>query len=514
MNSADLRYYFSLLLRRLPLFLLIAVPVTIVGLYVAVSLAPVFRATGTILVESPQIPTDLARSTVPENTMARFQTIQQELMTREALISMAERLKIYPAGEVMTQTKIVDDLRGRIALAPTFFSGDQSALSFAVSFEAADPILAAKVANELISTILQRDAESRSSRAAETLRFFDEETNRLAQGVADIEKRLQAYKLANLDALPDSLEFRRAQQSNQQDRLLILEREESSLRSRRAAYVQLYQNTGRVLDNSGVKAPEQTLLDELQAALMTQRSMFAEDSPSIIALRARIASVEAELRAKPATAANTDGAPTELDMQLADIDDSLNAIELEKSSIERSFAALSASIEATPANETALQALEREHTNQLTRYNAAVARLAEASTGEQIEARFKGERLSLLEPALPPEKPIRPKRFVIALGGAAAGVGLGLVLAVALELLGGRIRRPIQLQRSLGIEPLATIPYIRTRSEIWKRRAITALAVVIAVAALPVAQIVLAHNDIALGDVVLSTFARMGAIIS
>jgi succinoglycan biosynthesis transport protein ExoP len=511
MNSTDLRYYFSILLRRLPLFLAIALPVTGLGVVYAMTRPSVFRATSTILVESPQVPSDLARSSVPENTWSRFQTIQQELMTRESLLAMAKRLKVYPSGTLMTDTKIVEDLRDRIALAPTFYNGDQSALSFAISFDAEKPVLAARVANDLADTILERDADSRASRAAETLKFFDEEAARLAQGVAEIEKRIQAYKLANLDALPDSLEFRRAQQGNQQDRLLILEREESSLRSRRAAYLQLYQNTGLSLEGAAA-SPEQKLLEDLQAALLSQRAMFSEDSPSILTLQARIDKVKADLKAKPGDANGT--VPTEMHMQLNDIDDSLEAIAQEKVSIERKFTQLSASIKATPANETALQSLEREHTNELTRYNAAVARLAEASTGEQIETRFKGERLSLLEAASPPESPVRSKRLILALGGVAVGVGLGIAVILALELLGARVRRSAQLQRGLNIEPIATIPYVFTRAQLRKRRLLMMAAIVLFIAAMPLVQLVLARNDIMIGDIVQSAFARVGAIIS
>jgi uncharacterized protein involved in exopolysaccharide biosynthesis len=134
------------------------------------------------------------------------------------------------------------------------------------------------------------------------------------------------------------------------------------------------------------------------------------------------------------------------------------------------LAALSASSAATPANEIVLNALEREYANEQTLYNAAVARLAEASTGEQIEVRFKGERLSLMEPALPPERPVRPRRFLVAAGGGIAGLVAALALIAGLELLNGRVRRPVEVQRALGIEPIATIPYMPSTQQTGRRR--------------------------------------------
>lgn len=88
-------------------------------------------------------------------------------------------------------------------------------------------------------------------------------------------------------------------------------------------------------------------------------------------------------------------------------------------------------------------------------------RLAEASTGQQIELLSKGERLSLLEPATPPRASVGPKRRWIAVGGLAAGIVAGLGTIVLLEILNGSIRRPAELVRKLEIEPLVTIPYIQ-----------------------------------------------------
>ena len=68
MGQLDLKFYLSIFLRRLPYFLVIAAFISAIGIAVASILPPIFRSSATILVESPQIPDELARSTVPENT--------------------------------------------------------------------------------------------------------------------------------------------------------------------------------------------------------------------------------------------------------------------------------------------------------------------------------------------------------------------------------------------------------------------------------------------------------------
>lgn len=459
MTSADLRFYLYLLLRRLPLMIPIAVIVTAIGLFFVVSLPPVYRSSATILVESPQVRPEDTQSI---GALTRFHIIQQELLTQEALIDLAKRYDLYAETPNITPAAIAQDLRGRIDLGPLYFGDNRDALGFAVSFEANGPELAATVANDLTSTILQRDLDSRSASAAARLSFFEEEVARTAQAVTDIETRLQDYKTQNLQALPDTLDFRRMLQVNIHERLLLLEREKTSLESRRAGYVELYRKTGSVPDKS-TQTPAQIRLGELNAALATQRMIYTEDSPAIAGLRDQIAALEARL--DPDQDSSSGGAEdSSLEFQLAEISDRLEAIASERQSLEQSDTELTASIAATPANEAALNALERTHRNAQDIYNAAVGRLAEASTGEQIQARLQGERLSLMEPAFPPERPIAPKRFLLALASAAIGAATAIGAGLALELLNERVRRPIEIERRLGIEVMTIVPFIRTSS--------------------------------------------------
>jgi hypothetical protein len=120
-------------------------------------------------------------------------------------------------------------------------------------------------------------------------------------------------------------------------------------------------------------------------------------------------------------------------------------------------------------NAITLQGLERDYENIRVQYDSAVARLAQASTGERIELTSRGQRITLIEAANVPSEPARPNRRLIAAAGAAAGIGLAVGLFILLEILNRTVRRPVEISRALGIEPLATIPYISTRAERFKR---------------------------------------------
>ncbi|MEQ1955489.1 lipopolysaccharide biosynthesis protein [Mesorhizobium sp. CN2-181] len=337
----------------------------------------------------------------------------------------------------------------------------QDATVFDVAFEANDRQLAADVANELTKLILDRNAQQRNDRAGDTLQFFEREVTRLKADLTKVETDILKFKNENSETLPDSLEFRRSQQMSQQQSLLSLEREQSELRSRRNTLVLVYETTGQVAKSGPITFEQQQLLD-LHRALSDQLAIFSENSPNIQALRKRIAALQAGLgdRQTSTEQSGDKQIKSELDLQLADIDERLQFIAQSQVSIRESIAKLGQTIAATPANETTLNALERNRENIQSQYNTAVERLAEASTGQQIEALSKGVRFSILEPAVPPQDAIRPSRKRIAGLGVAGGLGMGFGLIALLEILNKTIRRPADLMNKLQIQPLATIPYI------------------------------------------------------
>lgn len=486
MSVSDIGFYVSVLRRRLHVLLATVVLLTGAGLAVAYLMPPVYTASARIVVEPPQIPADMARPTVQTNPLEQLQLIQQELTTREHMLELARRLDIYGKriGE-LSEDDIVANLRSRISLEQVALdrSNGQGATVFSVGFSARQPELSARVVNALVEIILDRNRGLRAGKAGDTLDFFSKEVDRLGTELSQRDQAVLQFKNANKEALPDSLDYRRAQLGNHQERMLLLEREESALRVRRAYLARILDATGQVV-GQGPVTPEQEMLRDLNRALAEQLSVFTPDSPGVTALRQRIASIQERIRADRAEPA-AGGGPSETDMQLSDIDERLAFITREKTMIGQNIETLARTIDATPRNETDLNALERARDNIRAQYTAAVAKLAEASTGEQIELRAKAGRFAVVEPATPPQNPSSPNRKRLAAAGLAAGIVAGIGLVVLLELLNGSIRRPTDLVRKLQEEPLATIPYIWTPGE--KAARTTRLAMASAAAVLVVA---------------------------
>jgi succinoglycan biosynthesis transport protein ExoP len=468
MVDLDFRFYLTIFLRRLPYFLAIVVMAAAIAVVAAYLLPKVYRASAKILLEAPQISTELARSTVSTNPIEQLEIIQQQIMTRDNLLALASRLKIYGNNPAkISEADAVRDMQSRVGFEQLQLDTSrpgEGATIFNVSFDAETPELAARVVNEIAALILNSNTRVRTDRAENTTRFFNDEVVRLGSELKQVEADILKFKNENKDALPDGLDFRRTKQNAQQERLALLEREEAELRSRRNSLVQTYDATGQVASAAPVTLEQQQLQD-LNRALSEQLAIFSETSPNVVALRSRIAALQDRLRSEQTAGGDRKSGLSELDLQLSDIDGRISFIAKERSSITLDIAELTKAIDATPRNETVLNSLERNRANIQTQYNAAIARLAEASTGEQIEVLAKGPRFSLVEPAIPPQYAKSPKRRLIAAGGVAGGIGLGFGFIVLLEILNKTIRRPSELVQLFQTQPLATIPYIWTASE-------------------------------------------------
>ncbi|MDO5757682.1 MAG: lipopolysaccharide biosynthesis protein [Rhodobacterales bacterium] len=483
----DFKFYFSLFLRRLHWFLLFVVIGSAIGLTLAKVLPPVYVAHARLLVESEQIPGDLASSTVRMEAAEQLEIIQQRILTRETLVDMANRLNIYQGTQAerrMSTESLVSDMRKRISITTTVGasgSGKGGATFVTVGFKAPTAQMAATVTNELVTLILRADVTMRTGTARQTLEFFQQEVDRLDGELSKRGATILEFKQGNQEALPESLDFRRSQQAAGQERLLQLEREEAMLRDQRSRRQRIYEFSlaNGIADESAASTPEQKQLRAMEEELASQLVVLSPSNPKIKILEARIASqrsvVEAQVARQAAAGSDTalsDAPLSDFEAQMAEIDGQIEFIAEQKEQVKQRLENLAVSIRDTPSNTITLDTLERDYANLRAQYDHAVSNMARAATGDVIEALRQGQRISIVEQAITPNKPEKPNRLLIAAGGVGGGMVLGLVVVLLLELLNKGIRRPEDVTAALGITPFATIPYYRTTHEKSRRRSI------------------------------------------
>src|SRR5947208_3080999 len=112
-------YYFALLKRRWLYFLIPFTFVLLAGAAVLLLWPRVYYSEGKILVQSQQIPTELVRPTVTSAAQERIQVIEQRTMTRDNLLAMADKFKLYPERRsLLSPTQLVELMKKDIKVEP------------------------------------------------------------------------------------------------------------------------------------------------------------------------------------------------------------------------------------------------------------------------------------------------------------------------------------------------------------------------------------------------------------
>lgn len=472
----DLRFYWSLLMRRLPVMLALIIICSVFGAVWAIRAPSTYSTSARLLVENPRILESRNTNDDSENQM--LQVIEQQLMTRANLIDVANKLNVFGQDNTLSVDEKLDQMRANTSIRRT--GGRDEATMMTVGFTSQDPRVAAAVVNEFTTLILGSNTRNRVGAAENRLAFFQQEVQRLSQDLDQQNARILEFKRANGNALPENLQYRQSRQSLLQERVARLESDLAVLQAQRTEMVRMFEETGNLPVNETPKTPEQQQLASLQAELNSMLGVYAEDSPRIRALRNRIAAAQRVVEAQSVPADSANSGNSLLDVNLSQIDSRVSILTKERDQANQELDDLAASISATAANAIALGALERDHLNLQAQYNAAVASLDQARQVERVETSAQGQRITVIEAASVPGNPSGPNRKKIALAGIGLGLGLAGGFFALMELLNSTIRRPAELQSRFQITPLAVIPFIEGRRERRRRQAVL-LAAILAV---------------------------------
>jgi uncharacterized protein involved in exopolysaccharide biosynthesis len=201
-------FYWELFKRRVLYFLIPFLVFSAGGVAVALLWPATYYSSGTILVTTQQIPTELVRPTVTTLANERIQVIQQRVLTRDNLVAVVAKFGLYPnRRELVSTTELTELMRKSILIKPVSIATQGSkdtAIAFTVGFFYENAKVAAQVANELMTRILNEDLRDRTGRAVDTTRFLTREFQRLNEEYAAVEARIaQAKRSQQVMPQPD-----------------------------------------------------------------------------------------------------------------------------------------------------------------------------------------------------------------------------------------------------------------------------------------------------------------------
>ena len=286
--------YLAAVMRRKLRLIIPAVLIVAISLIVAMVMPPVYRSTGTVLIEEPEIPREFIRSTITSFAAERLQTIQQRVMTTQNLISIINKFNLYaderkrkPISEIAGtfRDKIAMQLVSAEAVDPRSGQSRKAVIAFNVSFDDGNRAVAQKVANELVSLYLNENLRIRREKAAETTGFLGEEADRLGKQVSDLEARMADFKRRNSGVLPDQLGLNMSALSRTEAQLSDANRRLQALEERRivlqSQLSQLNPHGVQVIDGQTVMSPVDRL-KALETRLISMRGTYGAQHPDVV----------------------------------------------------------------------------------------------------------------------------------------------------------------------------------------------------------------------------------------
>ncbi len=161
--------------------------------------------------------------------------------------------------------------------------------------------------------------------------------------------------------------------------------------------------------------------------------------------------------------------------------------------------------------------VERDYNKMLRELEQAQARnadisqkLTEAQVAQEMEESQQGERFTIIDPALVPEKPSKPNRLAIALIGFVLALGFATGIAALRENLNSTIKNSADLARLTGLPLLTTMPVMENRSERRRRRLRYAFIILFIIGALAAALTAIHFYYMPLDIVWIKIIRRLG----
>lgn len=441
-------------------------------------------------------------------------------------------------GLKMISADVIDPRSGR----PT-----QATIAFNVSYKSRSPELALKVANDLTSLYLNENLTSRTQMAEQTSTFFAEEAARQQARIQEVDRQLSEFKEKNHDRLPEleqlnqqvsertDLDFRDAQNriaaldeqrvllesqlaqinptmqvySDTGTRVMSAEDRLKSLRSQLAGYRARYApdhpdvvKTEREVEGleKQVAADDGTSdlsrqLQDAQAELARAKEKYAPEHPDVQRLTRVVAELQKSLAAAPASVSMSKARAHADNPAYIQVKGQLDAITVERESATKKRDALRTKLDdyerrlaEAPAVERQYRELVRDLESAQLKFQEFRSKQTEAQVSQNLETQHKGERFTMIEPPLPPEKPISPNRLLILVTGFILSLAAAVGGAVLRNTLDRSVRGVYDMRTLLMVPPLAAIPVIVTRAERYRRKrhrivtaatAVTSLAVVL-----------------------------------
>lgn len=433
---------------------------SILGVLAAIAailfIKPTYEASALMVVESPQIQDEALAQAGNEVVDRRIARIRAEVISRPNLISLIDRHRLYAdARKSEPLSVVIENMREAITLDPTTVEatggGDQSkTIAFRLAYQYNDPRATQAVTQDLMDRILELDASGNVEQATNTVQFLTDQAADLEARIAQLQGELTAINARHGSVLSGATGVMVGGTGNYSFQIAQLQRDNVTLAAQKAAAGKLDTRDPNVM--------------AAEARLASLRAVYTETHPDVTFAKQQLA------QARQLAAQNQQTISTaSFDQQIAYNNSQIAALQAAQAREQSLMNSRMASQARAPLVEQQIANVQQELTGLNTQYQDVQQRLTLARAGVKAEDEQIAERLTVVEPPVIPDQPAWPNRLLILAVCIGGGLGLGIVLALAIELFFRPIRDPDSLAAIMGEGPLAVVPVLGPRPDQHKR---------------------------------------------
>ncbi|HEY2962813.1 MAG TPA: GNVR domain-containing protein [Pyrinomonadaceae bacterium] len=515
--------YLKILKRRKWLIILPVIAVATAVAYVVYRLPDVYESSTLIVVKPSTLPNSVI-PTITEDTLTRqLSSIAQVVTSRSSLEPLVDKYQLYlkERQRGVPMEEVVDTMRRDIHVEVNTTRRDITD-GFDIKFRYRDPKLTQAVTVELASKYINAQTANIIGSTTSARQFIDAQVKQTKDELDKIDQKRLDFMQQNLGILPSEADSLLRQLTGLRDQQKALMAEVGRLQDRRSTLTTQLTLVQRATENAIGDAAE-TLTDpkttlawaelvkrkaDLQAELRQLETQYTEKHPDIVAKKEQIESVTSEMKRqedewKERIAAKEKKLKGRPDVQAESIKAEMKNIDSEikrqqglLSDNDKQIATITDRINRLPGSEVALGAIDREYQTKKTAYDKLLEEQQKISLGADAASQQQSEGIEVIDAANLPEKPVAPKRFMLAGIGVVAGLALGLLLTAIFEIpLLLTIQSTEDARHYTGLPVLISVPELLTPQEARalprRRRLLLAAGVIATLVSIPLLALAL-----------------------
>lgn len=339
---------------------------------------------------------------------------------------------------------LVSDFLSRVTISPI-----RNSRLVDVSVEARDPVMAAKMTNELVNAYIARNLETKLEATKDAVKWLSERISDERKKVEEAEQKLLQYKqdmeiITDFSSDAEKITAQKLATLNQQVVDAQSQRVEAETRYLQALSLEnspdMLDSIPEVLGNDLVKE-----IKKMEVTLYNRMSelskKYGRNHPQMVAIASELADLRKRKAAEGRRVINS--LKNKYKLAVAREETLKKALEEQKA-------------ESLEMNKKAIQygVLQREAEGARNMYELLVKRFKEASLTEEM----KTGNIRIIDEAEPPLLPIKPKKKLNILLAMIVGLAGGVGLAFFFEYLDNTIKSPDEIKQFFHIPYLGHIP--------------------------------------------------------